>query len=126
MVLPGLRGVLFDAGLADHLPPDVWALLGQLIRINRWILCFNLLPVYPLDGGQMLRDLLWFGVGARKSLAIAASIGLAGAVILGVGGYWMSQSFWPVFLAFFIGSQSWRALQEVQRFRPLPPEEPVV
>ena len=126
VVLPGLRGLLFDAGLAESLPPDVWALVGRLIVINQYLLVFNLLPVYPLDGGQMLRDLLWFGLGARNSLAVAATIGLVGAVILGVGGYWQSQSLWPVFLAFFIGSQSWRALQEVRRFRPLPPEEPMV
>ena len=126
VVLPGLRGVLADTGFADQLPPDALALLSRLIVINQVILCFNLLPVYPLDGGQMLRDLLWFGVGPRKSLAIAASVGLAGALALGAGGYYYTGSFWLVFLAFFIGSQSWRALQEVRRFRPLPPEEPVV
>ena len=126
VVLPGLRGLLFDTGIARGLPPDFWAVFSQLIFINKWLLIFNLLPIYPLDGGQILRDLLWFGLGARRSLAIASGIGLAGAVILGVGGYYVSESFWPLFLAFFIGSRSWRALQEVWRSRPLPPEEPVV
>jgi Zn-dependent protease len=35
--------------------------------MNLMILIFNLLPVYPLDGGQILRSLLWFGCGRRAA-----------------------------------------------------------
>jgi Zn-dependent protease len=42
------------------------------------LLIFNLLPVYPLDGGQILQCLLWFAFGRARSLMIAASIGLVG------------------------------------------------
>ena len=87
VVLPGLRGLLVDTGLADSLPLDAWALMAQLILINKVLLIFNLLPFYPLDGGQILRDLLWFKLGARNSLAVASVVGLVGAVVLGVGGY---------------------------------------
>ena len=126
VALPGLRGLLVDTGIADGFPFDAWTLMAQLIFINKILLGFNLLPFYPLDGGQILRNLLWFKLGVRNSLAIASAIGLVGAVVLGVWGYLSSQSYWPVFLAFFIGSRAWRAWQEVQRFRPLPPEEPVI
>ena len=126
VVLYGLRGLAFDTGFADGLPPDVWAVWAQLILINWGLLIFNLLPIYPLDGGQILRSLLWFGMGERNSLAVSSVIGLVGAATLGVGGYLYMGSTWAVVLAFFIGSRSWRAWQEVRRAQPLPPEEPVV
>src|SRR5262249_1794130 len=40
--------------------PDVHQVLQNLWYINFGILIFNLLPFYPLDGGQIVRALLWF------------------------------------------------------------------
>src|SRR5262245_49682313 len=43
--------------------PDLRHFLRALVYINLGLLIFNLLPVYPLDGGQILRSLLWFVLG---------------------------------------------------------------
>ncbi len=126
VVLPGLRGLLFDSGLADRMPLDVPVLLSQLIFINKVILIFNILPVYPLDGGQILRSLMWFGLGERRSLAVASAIGLVGAAGLGAYAYWRFQSFYTLFMAYFLGTQSWRAWQFARRPAPMPPDEPMV
>lgn len=45
--------------------------------INVALLVFNLMPIYPLDGGQIVQSILWFFVGRAKSLRITAGIGLA-------------------------------------------------
>lgn len=50
------------------------------------ILLFNLLPIYPLDGGRLLHALLWPGKGYRDATLIATRVGLIGAVVLGIFG----------------------------------------
>ena len=42
---------------------DVRVLVHSVWIINLVLLGFNLLPVYPLDGGQIFRSLLWFMLG---------------------------------------------------------------
>ena len=47
--------------------PDAMACLRAVAYINVGMLIFNLLPVYPLDGGQILRSLLWFPLGRARA-----------------------------------------------------------
>jgi Zn-dependent protease len=93
--------------------PDVFKILLWIWRINTGLLLFNLLPIYPLDGGQILRAVLWFPLGAVRSLFIASGVGVIGAILLGLGALLM-QSWWIVIMAFFLLSQAvagWRYAQ---------------
>ncbi len=120
ILLPIALGLALTAdgiGLATTLP-NLRHFLWALVYVNGGLLAFNLLPVYPLDGGQILRSLLWFVVGPARSLIIATVIGLAGAATLaGLGIY--AGSLWFGVIALFMGVNCWRALQHARLLRNL-------
>jgi Zn-dependent protease len=68
-----------NTGLAGS---DVSTMLSRIAFINIVILCFNMLPIYPLDGGQILRSLLWFVIGRTRSLFVAVIIGFVGVGVM--------------------------------------------
>ena len=112
------------SGLAQT-APDVHALLRALWVMNGLLLKFNLLPIYPLDGGQILRALLWFVLGRGRSLMAAAALGL-----LGAGGFIFlairSQSVWLGAISVFVLMNCWSGLQQARalsRFAKLPRRE---
>jgi hypothetical protein len=46
---------------------------------------FNLVvPMYPMDGARIAQELLWSRIGYKRSLLIAANVGLITAIVLGV------------------------------------------
>lgn len=89
---------------------DFWVCLAGIQYINIALLIFNILPIYPLDGGQILRSLLWFKFGPIRSLLFASAVGLVGAAgLIALALYW--RSLWLGMLVAFLGSNSWRAFQ---------------
>jgi Zn-dependent protease len=90
--------------------PDLAKFIDAINFINAGLLIFNMLPFYPLDGGQILRSLLWFAFGPARSLVIASAIGMLGVIgFIGLA-LWM-QSAWMGVLAFFVLMRCWRGLQ---------------
>jgi Zn-dependent protease len=93
--------------------PDVHVFLWALVKINVVLLVFNLLPIYPLDGGQVLRSLLWFPLGRARSLMAAVVIGFVGvAGLLALAAWWRSG--WIAFLALFIVVSLWDGMRQAQ------------
>ena len=81
-----------------------------LAGMNIVLLVFNLLPVYPLDGGQILQSILWFFMGRARSLQVAATIGLVVAALTAIPVLLVQE--WFLFLVvLFIGWQAWNGLQ---------------
>ena len=83
-ILTGLWILLSMLGW-EHTAPQAFQLIYHVQAINILLLIFNLMPVYPLDGGQILRSLLWFVIGPARSLMAASTIGfigVAGMIIL--------------------------------------------
>lgn len=90
-----------------HVRGDVGHLIFYVTVINATLLIFNMLPIYPLDGGQILQSLLWFIMGRGWSMAVSTVIGMIGAIGLGILALYL-QSYFTGFMALFLGSQCWR------------------
>jgi len=134
-LVPVLSLLLFlaaQAGLADS-APDTSKLINAIWSINLILLIFNMLPVYPLDGGQILQALLWFRLGEIRSLQIASVTGLVGGACL-AGYALMTWSFWFGIMAFFLLSRAiagWQyakamVAEQAARSGPPPPIPPQV
>jgi stage IV sporulation protein FB len=105
--------VFFRFRLDESIDSDSWyALIGAMLYINIFWGLVNLLPVYPLDGGQVARALFvqadpWGGL--IKSLWLSVVVGAAVAV------WGLSQQAGSLFMAILFGSlafQSYLAIQQ--------------
>jgi Zn-dependent protease len=101
-----------SSGMAST-SPDLYALLRSVFWINVGLLVFNILPIYPLDGGQILRSLLWFVLGRARSLMVATVLGLIGvAAFIGLA-LWR-QDLWLGAIALFMLMNCWSGLQQAR------------
>src|SRR3984957_12530555 len=93
--------------------PDLYALVRSILYIDVGLLIFNILPIYPLDGGQIFRSLLWFVLGRARSLMVATVVGIIGAIGF-VGLAIWAQSIWYGAIAVFMLMNSWAGLQQAR------------
>ncbi len=94
------------------LPSAGWAansLIAILMFINVFWGLINLMPVYPLDGGQVSRNLFLLGDphdGVRKSLMLSVGAG----VLMAIGGAVAFNSIWLALIFGLLAFQSWQQL----------------
>ena len=66
--------------------------LDNLLVVNVYILLFNLIPAFPMDGGRVLRATLASRMGLLRGTRIAATVGKGIAVLFGVYAFYGSRS----------------------------------
>ncbi|MFG1360269.1 site-2 protease family protein [Xanthobacter pseudotagetidis] len=62
------------------------SLIAKLAGANIFLVVFNLIPAFPMDGGRVLRAVLAMNVGFARATSLAASIGQGLAIALGLLG----------------------------------------
>jgi Zn-dependent protease len=84
-------------------PPQVQLAVQELAQLNLYLAIFNMIPAYPMDGGRVLRSLIWLFSG-RRGMATRFS-GLLGQ------GFGALLILWGIYVALFYGdyfSGLWR------------------
>jgi Zn-dependent protease/predicted transcriptional regulator len=109
--LAALFGVLSALAATGGEPTPLGVLLTYLTVVNLLVSVFNMLPAFPLDGGRVLRALLWWRSGdlmratytaARTGQLLALALIVLGVVrLLGgnVGGLWLMLIGWFIMQA---------------------------
>jgi len=111
-VLGAMWVLAHAAGWAAAMP-NAYSFIQTVFIINCVLLVFNMLPVYPLDGGQILQSLLWFVFGRARSLMITTVIGFvggAGMILLAI----LVRDVWFGILCVFILMNCWSGLMQAR------------
>jgi Zn-dependent protease/CBS domain-containing protein len=98
----------------------VLGLSKYLAYINLALVLFNLIPGYPLDGGRVLRAIVWAITGdMRRSTLMAASAGRFFAFMLIFAGVWQmfggnfGGGLWIVLIGWFLDNAASIQIQQV-------------
>jgi Zn-dependent protease len=98
-------------------------LVGWLGSINLFVLVFNLVPAFPLDGGRIARAIAWQRTGSRNSgTRFAATLGEWFGVLLIIGGigYFVLYrgslfgGIWLAFIGFILRGAAKAALAQTE------------
>lgn len=102
------------------LPDAVAAVLWYLGMINGVVVAFNLIPAFPLDGGRVLRSILWRAKGSlRWATRISTSIGSTFGLVLIVLGLMnllagnVIGAMWQALIGMFLRNAAQMSYQQV-------------
>lgn len=120
-VVSFLLGILFSLLKPWlHNFPPAFALFKYLAFLNLGLAIFNLIPGFPLDGGRVLRAILW-GVtqSMRKATIMAANVGRFIAFLFIFFGVWQIlighflNGLWIVFIGWFLDGAASAQIQQL-------------
>src|SRR6266496_3795609 len=120
----GLVAALFwavDVFARGALPGSLIGMFGYLAWVNLLLAGFNLVPGFPLDGGRLLRSVIWRATGSfRRATRIASLAGQAVGWLLVAGGVAfllagnLAGGIWFAFIGWFLVQAARASYQELQ------------
>jgi Zn-dependent protease/CBS domain-containing protein len=101
VVLIVFLGAQIDPLSMSEIENPSYGFLTRVAAVNIFLVLFNLIPAFPMDGGRVLRALLAFKLGRQRATELAARIGQALAFAFGFLGLIGGNAI-LVFIAIFV------------------------
>jgi Zn-dependent protease len=117
-VLILMLGATIDPQHLAQLDDPKISMIAKLAGANIFLVLFNMIPAFPMDGGRVLRALLAIRLGFAGATEIAASIGQGLAVALGLIGIFTNPMLVVIAIFVFLaasGEAGHAQLREVSR-----------
>jgi stage IV sporulation protein FB len=99
-VLVLVLGASLDTANLTHMDKSTVSMLDRLAVVNVFLVLFNMIPAFPMDGGRVLRAALASRLGHVRATEIAAMIGQFVAFVLGFLGLFGNPLL--IFIAIFV------------------------
>ncbi len=87
---------------AQAMPLGVAAFFWQIAMINVFLVVFNMIPAFPMDGGRVLRALLATAMNRPRATLIAARVGQVIAVLFIAAGLFLPVSPFLILIGVFV------------------------
>lgn len=101
-------------GTLTQLSTTEGGLVERLLAVNVFLVLFNLLPAFPMDGGRVLRALLAMRMDFARATRIAGSIGQGMAVLFGFIGLFSNPMLLLIALFVWIGAAQEKGAAQVR------------
>jgi Zn-dependent protease/predicted transcriptional regulator len=116
VIAGGLYVGAIITGISPQVQPFHWAggsFLNRLMVVNLWLLGFNLIPAFPMDGGRVLRAILATRMEYTRATVLASRIGQAIAYVFGFVGLFTDPFLLFIALFVWMGAEQEAAVAQV-------------
>ena len=110
-IVIGLTGGLPDPQMIEQTGAS---LALRLFTVNIWLVLFNMIPAFPMDGGRVLRAFLAMRMNYARATQIAASIGQGIAFLFFILGLWWNPLLLLIAVFIYFGASSEAAFAQMK------------
>ena len=110
-IVIGLTGGLPDPHMIEETRTS---LALRILTVNVWLVLFNMIPAFPMDGGRVLRAVLAMRMNYARATQVAASVGQFIAFIFFIIGLWWNPMLLLIAVFIYFGASSEASLAQMK------------